>query len=215
MQGIPNYSTLMNRRGEYSNAMLSEVNLPIDYKYERIPKKNEVICKYVLADQSMHSFYDTAWTHHLVFPYKDRTFWSIWVTVEDLSGMTDFIHRRLRAYPAGWVESRTGDLPKNIAKFLLINSLTVHGAGERVGIPSGVPLGIDGSFEIESGILDTNEILSSMFSIFSGIDVLEEYKWRVFNTSGLEEAILESTFPEYRKGVANKIYNKDDKGIKY
>ncbi len=192
------YSTLMKRRGAYSNEMLSEVRLPIFYKYKRIPRKNEVICKYNEFNGSM----SLGITHHLVFPYKERTFWSIWITMRDYHA--DFIDQRISAYPAGWVESRKGDCPKNIAKFLLINSLSMHCALERVGTPSEVPLGIIG--EVEPGILGTNEILSSMFSIFSEIEVFEEYEWKAFNSSGLEDAILDSTFPEYKKVVVNKIY---------
>ena len=199
LENKPNYSAFMSRPGEYSNAMLTAVNLPLNYK--RMPKKNEVICKYTCMNQSMHSLYEAYWAHYLVFPHKDRTFWSIWITIAD--PMQDFFNRRIKAYPVGWVESRMDDVPKDIAKFLLINSLAVHSI-DTVGKPSDKPLGIDGF--IVTGILNTNEILASMFSIFSGIEVYKEYKWRPFKTSGLKKAILGGTFPEYREGVAKKFH---------
>jgi hypothetical protein len=209
MQEMPSYSTFMKRRGAYSNGMLSEVKLPIDDEYIRLPRKNQVICAYAVTD-SLN--YEIAWTHYLVFPYKDRTFWSVWITLKDLSEMNEFIHRRIRAYPAGWVEAKIADSPKAIAKFLLINSLSAH-VSEAVGAPTDLGLVIGGYFHIKPGFLDMNDVLSSILSIYSGIEVLEydrgQYRLCAFNTSGLEEAILESTFPEYREGVAKKIYKKD------
>lgn len=205
MEGTTSYSTFMSRRGEYSNGMFSEVSLPTDYQYKRIPRKNKVICKYITVNQSLSSFYYTGWDHHLVFPYKDRTFWSVWVVCEDFHA-EEFIHHRVRAYPSGWVESQTNDSPKDIAKFLLINSIALHSAGEPVGRPlEDFALGIDGDWGITPGILDTNEILACILSIYSRIDVEKDFKWYTFDTRGLEEVILRNTFPEYREVVANNF----------
>jgi hypothetical protein len=196
MKDLPAYTQLMSRRGQYASGMLNSVNLPTPC--ERLPRKKLRACDYRLLDSSWYPNPSTQVLGDLVFPYKDRSYWSFWITYIDLSGHTDFIHRRVRAFPTGWVESVKDDDPKEIARFLFLNSLSQHsdsGPGEQAEVEIGIGW-------ICRGFLDTHEIIAAMLSIFPEVIFLKDIR-----VEGGREVIVFSAFPEYREAVAERLAN--------